>query len=106
MDRLRAAVLRVPGFEETVKWGHLVYILEGPALLIRVDTGRVILGFWRGQRLRDIEPRLKPGGKYEMAKLELREDTTFDDAVVERLAQEAAQLNLTLGNPQHDARKK
>lgn len=106
IERLREAVLRVPGFEETIKWGHLVYILEGPALLIRADTGRVILGFWRGQRLRDIEPRLKPGGKYEMASFELWEDTIFDDAVVEALARKAAQLNLELGNPQDAAKKK
>ena len=106
MERLRNPVRRVPGFEEVIKWAHLVYILEGPAVLIRADSGRVILGFWRGQRLRDIEPRLKPGGKYEMAAFELREGTKFEDAIVERLAQEAAQLNLTLGNPQHDARKK
>jgi hypothetical protein len=105
MDRLRAAVLRVPEFEETIKWGHLVYILEGPALLIRADSGRVILGFWRGQRLRDIEPRLKAGGKYEMASFELHEDTVFDDAVVEKLAREAARLNRALGNPQDAAKK-
>ena len=33
----------------------------------------MLLDFWRGQRLRATEPRLKPGGKYEMATLEIRE---------------------------------
>ena len=33
---------------------------------------RVLFGFWRGQRLRLIEPRLKPGGKFEMATVEIR----------------------------------
>jgi hypothetical protein len=44
-----------------------------PFLLIRAEERRVLFGFWRGQRLRGIEPRLKPGGKYEMATLELVE---------------------------------
>jgi hypothetical protein len=42
-------------------------------LLIRAEDARVLFGFWRGKLLRAIEPRLKPGGKYEMATLELRE---------------------------------
>ena len=53
--------------------GPLVYFANGPVLLIRAEEERVLFGFWRGQRLREIEPRLKPGGKYEMATLEFRE---------------------------------
>jgi hypothetical protein len=46
-----------------------------------------------------IEPRLKPGGKYEMAMLELREGMAIDDATVRRLAKEAVALNKKLGDP-------
>ena len=70
---LRAAVAKEKALEERIKWGHLVYFANGPVLLIRAEESRVLFGFWRGQRLREIEPRLKPGGKYEMATLELRE---------------------------------
>ena len=70
--------------EEAVKWGHLVYAANGPVLLIRAEDERVLFGFWRGQRLREIEPRLKPGGKYEMATLEIREGD--DDQAGGRLA--------------------
>ena len=59
----------------------------------------MLFGFWRGQRLREIEPRLKPGGKYEMATLELREGDTIKPAVATRLAREAVALNRTLGDP-------
>ena len=59
-----------PELEERLKWGHLVYVRDGPVLLIRAEPQRVLFGFWRGQRLRHIEPRLKPGGKYQMATLE------------------------------------
>ena len=41
-----------------------------------IEDERVLFGFWRGQRLREIEPRLKPGGKYEMATFEIREGVT------------------------------
>ncbi len=96
---LRNAVRLVAGFEEVIKWGHIVYLSNGPVLLIRAEEERVLLGFWRGQRLRDIEPRLKPGGKYEMASVELREGVSINPATVKRLAKEAKRLNLTLGNP-------
>jgi hypothetical protein len=73
---LRCVVLATePSAEERLKWGHIVYFLNGPVLLIRAEPTRVLFGFWRGKRLRHIEPRLKAGGKYELATLELREGT-------------------------------
>lgn len=96
---LRSAVRASTQFDEVIKWGHLVYLSNGPVLLIRAEAERVLFGFWRGQRLRSIEPRLKPGGKYEMATLELREGMNIDLAVAAQLAREAAALNHTLGNP-------
>jgi len=99
VEMLRAAVRKTSALNEAVKWGHLVYLAHGPALLIRAEEARVLFGFWRGQRLRAIEPRLKPGGKYEMATLELHEDTEIDPATVERLVRKAVSLNKTLGDP-------
>ena len=87
-----------------MKWGHLVYLANGPTLLIRAEEERVLFGFWRGQRLSAIEPRLKKGGKYEMATLELREGMTVKPSVVRRLAREAVALNQTLGNPTRAAK--
>jgi hypothetical protein len=82
-----------PELEERLKWGHIVYFLNGPVLLIRAEPTRVLFGFWHGQRLRHIEPRLRPGGKYEMATLELRQDTPLLEETVARLVSEAAELN-------------
>lgn len=95
---LRRAV-RSAKIEEGIKWGHLVYHANGPVLLIRAEDHRVLFGFWRGQRLSEIEPRLKPGGKYEMATIELREGDTVKPAVARRLAAEAVALNRRLGDP-------
>ena len=47
----------------------------------------------------DIEPRLKPGGKYEMATLDLRAGDTISPAIARRLATAAAALNQSLGDP-------
>ncbi|RZL86165.1 MAG: DUF1801 domain-containing protein [Variovorax sp.] len=96
---LRAAVRAASALEEVIKWRHLVYLANGPVLLIRAEESRVLFGFWRGQRLRAIEPGLKPGGKYEMATLELREGMAVDPAMARRLAQEAVALNKALGDP-------
>jgi hypothetical protein len=99
VQSLRAAVLATSSVDEVVKWGYLVYSADGPVLLIRAEAARVLLGFWRGQRLREIEPRLKPGGKYEMATLELQEGESVIPKVVRRLVREAVALNRKLGNP-------
>jgi hypothetical protein len=100
VSALRQAVLdTVPEFNEQLKWGHLVYLLNGPVLLIRSEPARVLLGFWRGQRLRHIEDRLKPGGKYEMATLDLRPTTPLERDTVVRLVEEASRLNRQIGDP-------
>jgi hypothetical protein len=105
VESLRAAVRAVSVLEEVVKWGHLVYLANGPTLLIRAEEERVLFGFWRGKRLSDIEPRLKKSGKYEMATLDLREGMTIKPSIVSRLAREAVKLNQILGNPTHAAKR-
>lgn len=102
---LRFAVRASAKFDETIKYGHLVYFSNGPVLFIRAEESRVLFGFWRGKRLRTIEPRLKTGGKYELATLELLEDTPISLAVVRRLAKEGAALNKRLGDPTHVIKK-
>jgi hypothetical protein len=101
---LRSSVRAASALDETIKWGHLVYLKNGPVLLIRAEDHRVLFGFWRGQRLREIEPRLKGGGKYEMATLELRQGMTVAPSTVRRLTLETVSLNRTLGDPTDDAR--
>ncbi len=101
---LRKAVRGAAALEEVIKWGHLVYFDNGPVLLIRAEAERVLLGFWRGQRLTGIEPRLKKGGKYEMATLDFREGATIAPAIVRRLVKEAVALNGELGDPTRAAK--
>lgn len=96
---LRKSVRAAAKLDEAIKWGHLVYIANGPVLLIRAEEERVLFGFWRGQRLTEIEPRLKKSGKYEMATLEFHEGDTITSTIVRRLTKEAAALNQTLGDP-------
>jgi hypothetical protein len=105
VEALRAAVRSAAQLTEVIKWGHLVYLVDGaPVLLIRAEDERVLLGFWRGQRLRAIEPRLEPGGKYEMATAKLRDGDVIPTATVRRLVAEAVALNHTLGDPTRAAR--
>ena len=99
VETLRSIVRESAPLEETIKWGHLVYLSNGPVLLIRAEETRVLFGFWRGQRLSAIEKRLKPGGKFEMATLDLRDGMSISPATVRRLTKEAIALNKALGDP-------
>jgi hypothetical protein len=99
VTQLREAVRSSAKPTEVIKWGHLVYFSNGPLLLIRAEEQRVLFGFWRGQHLRKIEPRLKPGGKYEMATLEFREGDTIETKTIQELTRKAVVLNKKLGDP-------
>ncbi|MDQ6636075.1 MAG: DUF1801 domain-containing protein [Gemmatimonadota bacterium] len=63
VEELPATIRGAARLDEVIKWGNLVYLANGPVLMIRAEEERVLLGFWRGQRLREIEPRLRPGGQ-------------------------------------------
>jgi hypothetical protein len=99
VQELRAAIRSAARLDEVIKWGNVVYLGNGPVLMIRAEAERVLLGFWRGQRLRQIEPRLRPGGKYEMATLELRSGDRIAPATVRRLTAAAVELDTELGDP-------
>ena len=96
---LRAAVNAGAEFDELIKWGNLVFAHNGLCALIHVEEHRVVFGFWRGKRLTVIEPRIKPGGKYELGNIVFFEGDTIEPAHVARLAGEAARLNEELGDP-------
>lgn len=99
VHHLRNTVHKSAKLDEVIKWGHLVYLSNGPVLLIRAEERRVLFGFWRGQRLRDIDQRLKPGGNYEMATMTLLESHSVSAVIVRRLVREAVALNASLGDP-------
>jgi hypothetical protein len=96
---LRKAVNAGAEFDEIVKWGNLVFVHNGPCILIHAEEARVLLGFWRGKRLTALEPRIRPSGKYELGNIVLREGDAIEPAQVERLAREAARLNREVGDP-------
>ena len=99
VETLREAVKAAAPLDERIKWTHLVYFANGPVLLIRAEPERVLFGFWRGKRLRSLEPRLKASGKYEMATIALREGESVPTETVESLTREAVRLNAELGDP-------
>jgi hypothetical protein len=104
VEMLRAAVNACADFDEIIKWHNLVFVSNGPCILIRAEEARILLGFWRGKRLIHLDPRLKPSGKYELANLVITEDTPLDPLAVARLAAAAAGLNQELGDPTSIAR--
>ena len=99
VESLRKAAHAAGATDERIKWGHLVFFSNGPVLLIRAEDERVLFGFWRGKRLREIDERLKGNGKYELATIELREDDRISAAQAKQLVSAAIELNRTLGDP-------
>ncbi|MFC3695424.1 DUF1801 domain-containing protein [Chenggangzhangella methanolivorans] len=99
VSALRASVLAAGRLEERIKWGHLVYVSNGPVLLIRAEEARVLFGFWRGKRLTGVDPALKPSGKYELATRTFLEGDGVSPELVARLVAEAVALNRDLGDP-------
>lgn len=102
---IRAAVRAAGPMDEVIKWGHLVYLSNGPVCLIRAEGKRVLFGLWRGQRLLDREPRLKAGGQFEMASASLVEGEVLDPASVTALTGAGVELNAALGDPTKAAKK-
>jgi hypothetical protein len=96
---LRPAINAGAPFDEIIRWHNLVFVSNGPCILIHTEETRILLGFWRGKRLAMLDPRIKPSGKFELGNITLREDTTIDPADVRRLAIAAATLNAELGDP-------
>lgn len=99
VERLRKATHGAGKLEERIKWGHLVFFHNGPVLLIRAEDHRVLFGFWRGKRLRDMDDRLKGNGKYELATIELKEGDEMPAAHARKLVVAAIALNDSLGDP-------
>lgn len=99
VEHLRSVARLAARTAEEIKWGHLVYFSNGPVFLIRAEETRVLFGFWRGKRLRELDPRLKPGGKYEMATITLQEGDSLLATEIRRLVKAAVALNKELGDP-------
>src|SRR5262245_8181948 len=94
VEKLRAAILRAGPLHEVIKWGKIVYFANCPVALIRAEETRVLFGFWRGKRLVEIEPSLKPSGKYEMATIQIGEEgPSIISAKATRLIRAARALN-------------
>lgn len=100
---LRRATRAGGTLTEEIKWGHLMYSAGGPVLYIRAEETLVYFGFWRGQQLVKMEPRLKPGGRYDMASMKLLEGHRIAPAQVTKLVKAAIALNRKLGDPRDDA---
>ncbi|MBO9575535.1 MAG: DUF1801 domain-containing protein [Sphingobium sp.] len=99
VEALRAAILAGAPFAQSIKWGNLTFHSGGFCVLIHVEDRRVMLGFLRGKRLVETEPRIKPSGKYELGNWTFFEGDALETEQVTRLAARAAELNAELGDP-------
>ncbi len=100
---LRQSILLAGGVEEVLKWGHPVYLAGGPVCLVKAFPGHVTLGFWRGADMRDLDDRLAPHGRYDMASFRLTGPRQLNDAEIAALVARGIALNREKGDPTKEA---
>lgn len=87
-----------PELRESIKWGQPVYEKGGPVCYFKAHKNHVTLGFWRGQQLTGLSPRLESGGQ-KMAHIKLAEPADIDIAEISALIARAIRLNEQEGDP-------
>lgn len=90
-----------PALAESLKWGNLVFALEGqPLLALAPHKGCLHLQFFQGSRLPASLGPLEPGGR-ESRSLKLRHDQIIDRARIQALVRAAVALARPSG-PRHE----
>ena len=99
VEMLRTAFHAGAEFYETIKWTNLLFVSNGPCIVVRAEEHRIIITFFRGKRLAHLDPRIKPSGKFELANFIVKSDPGMDSAVFTHWASTAATFNAELGSP-------
>ena len=99
-SQLYREIMSVEGVTGDFRWGHPVFEADaGPICLFNVVGSGVILSFWRGQQMRDLEPRLTATGTYLMADIRFTSTADVDKVNVQQLVRRAIELNQQFGDP-------
>lgn len=96
---LRREISATGEVAEILKWGHPVWEAGGPVCLVQAHKAHVTLGFWRGQEMLELDPRLKPGGSFKMASIKLTAADQIEAGQVRRLVARGVALNREKGDP-------
>ncbi len=93
-------IMAVDGVTGDFRWGHPVFAGGGgPVCLFNVVGSGVILAFWRGQQMRELEPRLTATGSYLMADVKFTSPADVGNVPVQKLVRRAIELNQQFGDP-------
>jgi hypothetical protein len=95
--------LAAPEGTIAIKWAQPVLSTNGPVSFVKVATGHVTLGFWRGSELSDPAGLLEGGAKMRHTKL--KSETELDERALTALVREAVSLNREHGDPTRKATK-
>lgn len=104
---LRGQILAAGDLNEAFKWGQPVYATgKGPVCFLKSGKADLLLGFWRGQQMTELDPRLAPFGSFRMAGIKLAGQGEIDEAQVRRLVVTGIALNERHGDPMKEAKVK
>lgn len=96
---LRREIAAAGDLAEDFKWGHPMWSANGAVCLFKSFKNHMTLAFWRGAQLTDLDPRLEPGGSFNMAAIKLTGPDQITPDEVARLVAAAIALNREHGDP-------
>jgi hypothetical protein len=98
-SKVRQIVLEAaPDAVESIKWAQPVFETNGPFSYMKAFKNSVNFGFWRGVELEDPSGLLQGTGE-KMRHVKLTGIDDVDEAALAGFVRQAAQLNLTKGDP-------
>ncbi|MBT9471641.1 MAG: DUF1801 domain-containing protein [Pseudomonadota bacterium] len=101
---LRQQIAAAGDLAEDFKWGHPMWSAGGAVCLFKSFKSHMTFAFWRGAQLTDLDPRLEPGGSFNMAAIKLTGPDQITSNEVGRLVAAAIALNREHGDPMKTAR--
>lgn len=101
---LRQKIAAAGDLAEDFKWGHPMWSAGGAVCLFKSFKSHMTFAFWRGAQLTDLDPRLEPGGSFNMAAIKLTGPDQITPDEIARLVAAAIALNREHGDPMKAAK--
>ncbi len=99
IQELRELVVStIPKGHESIRWGQIVYELNGPFCYLKAFRNQVHIGFWRGDQIADPKQLLEKS-KDKMRHIKFTDFDQIQLQPLRNMLKSAVKLNRDLGDP-------